>query len=529
MAAMYNELGADGTVGTTTVLEYWLGHGSNLEATAELLTEMREGLAAASRSGDLPSSFARDLVRYSVLSVLDPDAQGSFTSEYQQWGNGASILEFYLREGDYSDDFFGAALDELDEFERQSEGAPMWNYPNGQFPLNGIGLDSATGPRTADPMAAALGRTADYPDTVQDFWTDRELGDERQQYYFEQRDWSDDGFVGVTDSVLALWEREEITAPNPEVSSLVGAFAGYIPDNEAFDVQSAQPASSSMARLLSLTMPSVREAMLGTVAGTDLSEHTADMLGRSGYPDIDDQPFFERGELDALAAVALSSEEGRMQLASAVAADRVATLAYENLTSDTPGYQGLLETSAQIEGFFRDAITDAAAARGGQRDQMIAGFTTAVGVVTSSIPVPGADMVGDAANDFVENLYKNAIKEIYGLPASHLTSEVGGSEAAARTAEVLQSADEAYAVAINSVLPLIQMEAVNPTVMGDHWDVILDGGTLADASREQLEQMMRDSQAWMNNPSFLAEGVSVDMSDIMNEYAKEGGIDPSSF
>ncbi|GEL48729.1 hypothetical protein CHO01_38450 [Cellulomonas hominis] len=493
MGPMYQRLGPDGLLATYNGMTSMMYVGANVEELGDLAGRLRDGLQTATRQDGFDGrAFGEDLVRYATHTTTDAE-RDAFSAAYPSQGEHAAVLDYLLRDGDYGEDFVRGVAWELDAFERSNPlRAETWtHHASFASPLNGLGVDG-DGIHQADPMAAAMGQLGRHPGLGLEFFSDAD-GAERTGYYFAERDWSRDGFAGISEAALAIGTDADNLAGDPEKTGLfVSEFFGRLPDNPQFTAEHAAGASEPLGALLKHYMPSVQIAV-----GTPTSANGAAGLVTiqdDFLPALDNQPKIYSKDLDVLLGVALSTEEGMARVAEGVANYRQTAIGGWSVLHgagvEGATYQALedvLTSSAGLEGHMQEALSmiDIEGAR--SRDQQIAAFTGLVSKAASLVPVPGAEMIVDVAGSTGKQLADAAWSEIRKIPSGQITEIFGGNEDAARAEATDTYLDSRARSVVSSFLALAEAGVVEvPATMRDTW---MPGGRLLSVSDIPLDDL----------------------------------------
>jgi hypothetical protein len=316
MSAMYEDLEPEGTARALTALEMqqsMYGDGSALD----LAKTMREGLATAS---DDPSfsgeSYANELMQL-FIAPMHTDEQREWASDNELSSNaGASLMAFMMKDVNYSAEFLTGAANKLDEFEQLSAesdwmDASTWYYHTGISQFN-----ESENAENADPMAEMMRALSRQPEVGYDFIT----AEGRADFYFDKRDWSHDGYDGIAALADRVSTDPDVYAAHPEGAALVAAqFVDLTSNSEGFNAEDAKAASDSVAHLLSTYMPSTAAAMDG--GGGDLGnpQNHPGGLNVIGFGKMEHMPQFYREDLVNMTGVAMSTEDGMVDMAGGVA------------------------------------------------------------------------------------------------------------------------------------------------------------------------------------------------------------------
>jgi hypothetical protein len=514
MAPMYERLGPDGLLGTLNGIGSMLYVSSGDQGLAHLAESLRAGLGTASQAeGFDAKGYGEELVRYATVTAED-DRQDAYFRDYPSNPMGASVLDFLLRDGDYGEEFVRGVTWQLDEFERTAGtlGVETWMHHTGDgWPLNGIGADPDTSlGRWPDPMAAAMGQLGKHPALGLDFFTEDES---RYQQYFSERDWSRDGFEGVSRAVLGIGtDSDNLANGAEETATLVSEFVDRIPDNDAFGQDSARAASEPIADLLKHYMPAVGAAVVvggeSDFAARVTSFDTFDYLSHKDF-----YPEFDQLDLDKLTKVALSTEQGTARIAEGVASYRQSMLisfAQQHPGADAaanlPALQDLMDRSAAVDGYMQNQVAHVAIEGAQSRDQQVAAFTGLVSKAVGVIPVPFSDEIGELVGDVGKNVWNSAWGQVREIPVGEIKETFGSSEAAVRSAQEADAIQGQQRMTIASFLSLADAGLIEvPPAMQDTW---LSGDgmiSLDQLGREQIPTFAREAHDAMASSLSVSE------------------------
>lgn len=313
MQLLFGDLGARGTARAMAVIQEGIRFGSAGDELHTLAMTLRTGLQSATRSPYFDSTgFGRELVRQLVAPLLTDDEQ-RWQEEHGMMGmSGASSLAFLLAGRGYGADFLVSAGNTLVDFEKRcadgSLPASYWYGHNGYGPLN-------SGSGYADPMAVLLKSMSGNAQATGDFLSDKATRD----FLFDQRDFSDDGYAGVSALADTASTDPALVKRDPEMAALIASeFVHEIADSPGFNPDDAKAASASVAHLLASYMPSVATALDGPggVGDPGLQDPPLDI---AGFGRIEDLPLFYRKDLAALTGVAMGTKDGMGTMAAGVA------------------------------------------------------------------------------------------------------------------------------------------------------------------------------------------------------------------
>lgn len=485
MAPMYERIGPDGLLGTLNGIGSMLYVSSGDQGLAHLAESLRDGLSTASTAeGFDAKGYGEDLVRYATVTA-EGDRQDAYFRDYPSSAMGASVLDFLLRDGDYGEEFVRGVTWQLDEFERTAGtlGVQTWMHHTGDgWPLNGIGVDpDQVMGRSPDPMAAAMGQLGRHPGLGLEFFTEDEG---RYEQYFSERDWSRDGFEGISRAALGIGtDAENLAQSGRDTGMFVSEFFDRITNNPEFTPEHAAAASEPIGDLLKHYMPAVQSAVGHGITDEDFGARLVALDDPPYLPLVSDYPALDQTDLNGLLKVALSSEGGLARVAEGVAAYRQTVLEgfaqkYDSL--DVPGARGeldrLLGDSASMEGYLQRRVGEVAIAGAESRDQQVAVFTTLVSEAAGLVPVPFAGDVGELAGEVGTKLWNTAWSHAQQLPAEHITQTFASNASAEAHTQSVEAERGQRDMVITSYLSLVQAGILE--VPPDRLDVWAPGGEL---------------------------------------------------
>ena len=492
MGPMYERLGPDGLLGAYNGMTSMMYVGSNVEELGARAGELRAGLQTATQDEGFDGrKFGEDLVRYATYTTGD-DARDAFASDYPSGGEHAAVLDYLLRDGEYGEDFVRGVAWELDEFERAEPlRAQTWtHHASFASPLNGLGTGT-DGIYQPDPMAATMGQLGQHPGLGLEFFSDSD-GEKRSAYYFAERDWSRDGFAGISEAALAIGtDPENIANDSEKTGMFVSEFFDRLPDNPEFTAENAAGASEPVANLLKHYMPSMEAA----AAGGDMQDFGArlrDIDTRPYLGVLTDQPVLDLVDLKGLLGVALSTEGGMARIAEGVAGLNQTQLTnfamqhpgMDSSSPDLPQLQKILNDSAHLQGFVQHEVGVTAIEGAKSADQRVAVFTGLVSEAAGMLPVPFSDEIGDAAGDVGKKVWDAAWGHVQEIPADRLTESFGSNEDAARSEQTGEAQLGREKMLVSAYLSLAQAGVVEiPEHMRDTWT---SGGEIV--SLEQIDR-----------------------------------------
>ena len=513
MAPLYERLGADGMMGTFNGLSSWMQYGSADDGLAQLAEGLRSGLeAATAQPGFDGEAFGEDLVRYATGTYTDDEGE-AFFADYPSSGLHAAVLDYLLRDADYSEDFVRGVAWELDAFERTfgTDQVDMWMYHNGDgSPLNALGLEDpalsedVVAARRPDPMAAAMGQLGEHPGLGLEFFAE---DDWRAEHYFGERDWSRDGFAGIAQAGLGIGtDPENLANAGRDTGMFVSRYFDTLAGNPHFTADNAAAGAEPVANLLKHYMPAVEVAV--RAEGTRDVPYGVHPMSTPFLPTVTDYPTLDAVDLDKLLEVGLSTEGGMARIAEGVANFRNASLTGFSETYPGPldaldpsvspaareALTTLLGLSMGLEGHMQHSVSEVAIEGAESKDQQVAVFTSFVSEAVGLVPVPYADEIGDGLGGVGSKLWDFGESQGRQLLDDSIDHAFDNSEAAARdeqTGDVLTRRNKAL---ITSYLSLVQMGVVEvPPGLADIWTPGGDLISLADIDPDQLDNYYVDA------------------------------------
>lgn len=496
MGPLYTRLGPDGLLATYNGMTSMMYVGVNNEELAALAGELRSGLETATQQDGFDGrKYGEDLVRYATSTVSD-DERDAFSSAYRSQGEHAAVLDYLLRDGDYGQDFVRGVAWELDDFERADPlRAQTWMHHAGfASPLNGLGVD-ADGIYQPDPMAATMGQLGKHPGLGLEFFSDSE-GTARSDFYFAERDWSRDGFAGISEAALAIGtDPDNIANDSAKTGMFVSEFFDRMPDNEHFTADRAPGAAEPVANLLKHYMPSV-DAAIGSSEAGDHGARIRDFTTNPYLGSLFDQPVLDPKDLDGLLKVALSSEDGMARIAEGVAGLRQTQLTNfalqhpgeDGARENFAGLQSILNSGSRVEGYMQHAVGDIAIEGAKSEDQRVAVFTGLVSEAAGLLPVPFADEAGEVVGDLGKKAWETAWGHVQEIPTDHITESFGSNEDAEKNEQTGEAQLGRENMVIGTYLSLVESGVLEvPDAMRDTWAPGGDLISLGDIRPEDVQ------------------------------------------
>jgi hypothetical protein len=346
-------------------------------------------------------------------------------------------------------------------------------------------------------MGATMGQLGKHPGLGLEFFT---AEPERAEFYFAERDWSRDGFQGVTEAALGIGtDPGNIADAGEDTGTLVSRFFDLVPDNPRFDADHAQGASAPLGELLKHSMPSVQVAV-GSPTSADGGAGVFD-LSDPFLPRLEDQPRLNSKDLDGLLGVALSTDAGMSRIAEGVANLRVTTLGGWQALHDagspvatTQALEGLLTSSTRLEGHLQHAVAGVEIEGARTKDQQVAAFTDLVSTAAELVPVPGADDLVDIAGDTGKQLVDEAWSRIRDVPSGQIERLLGGNEELVRAEQTDAAVDGQARSVVTTFLALAEAGVITvPPELRDTW--MPDGELVSLSDIEHGDLSVRHDEA----------------------------------
>ena len=434
MSAMYHDLQPQGTARAMSMLEanyHAYGDGSAID----LAKTLRTGLATATKDPYFDgNTFGRELTKWFTAPMLDDDQQ-EWAMQHMGGMNGASLLAFMMRDVDYGPDFLKGAADELATFEKNMQDgdfgpATYWYAHNGYSAFNeGKGMDYA------DPMAEMMRAMSRQPEVGYEFI--REPGN--ADYFFDKRDWSNDGYDGISALADRVSTDPGIYRDHPfEAAQIASQFVDWTANSPGFNADDAKAASDSVAHLLRSYMPSVAAAMDGGGGDGDPGILKAG-LNLPGFGDLENMPKFYRGDLAAMTGVAMSTEHGMVDMAGGVSDYRqtqVNALAQQLAEHPNDGglrssLQAVMMDDSELRAFTTKIAGDTRISDAHETDQQRQFWTNLLAEGAKEIPIK-PPVVGtivehgiDLGTDAVNNAWANTASGVKDEWETNATNGIG--------------------------------------------------------------------------------------------------------
>lgn len=424
MSEMYQDLEPQGVARAITMLESNAQYGGGGETPEQLAETLRKGLATASTDPSFPAeTYGHEMVRWFVAPMLTDDEQRWMSENDMMSMNGASLLSFMMRDVDYSADFLTGAADTLDEFEHLSKDGPfgdaaVWYNHNGYSFFNQDDQGSY-----ADPMAEMMRAMSRQPEVGYDFITE---GD-RADFYFDKRDWSNDGYDGIAALADRVSTDPDVYAAHPEGAAMVASqFVDWTANSEGFNPEDARAAGDSIGHLLKSYMPSMAAAMDGGPEDLDPALLAVNPK-LPGFGELENMPAFYREDLEKMTGVAMANQDGMTSIAEGMADYRqTQLLAVADQLKDDPDNAKLINQlnavaldDSELRGFTTKIAgqtqIDDAHSTDEQRQFFVNLLSESAKAVP--IPVPGANFVVGQGID----LGTDAINDSWGNTANAVT------------------------------------------------------------------------------------------------------------
>ncbi len=429
-ASMYDDLGPDGTVATLGSIESYLRLGGmDNDSVMGLAEDMRRTLGVASGAPGFDSQeFGRDITRYATYQ-LDDDQRDAYEDRYGHVGgsSGASILTYLMQDHNLDGNLVQGVAEQLDVFERSDSylGAREWYSHTGYSPLTAGEEFSGY---ADDPMAAALGNLGDHPQDAYQFLTD---DPSRQDFYFHERNWENDGFAGITELAEGLGTDPEMLEQHPEeTAEIVSRFFHGIATNESFSVDNAEAGSPHLAELMKHYTPAVDAALRNP---DDTGEPGAGAFSKEYFGSFEHYPIMFDDDLEDLMQVSVSTEDGATSIAEGIGAyqqtqvNNVAAVLAENPNDPQTmnELRDVLEHTAGLQGFAEHAVGSVEISDAQDHDARVQAFSDLIGEAAGLVPLPGAGIGGEvlsAAWDQGVDLGTGAFSDAYGSQTEAVTA-----------------------------------------------------------------------------------------------------------
>jgi hypothetical protein len=479
----------------------------------ELARTLREGLATASDEPTFEAAtYGQEMVRWLTAPRLTTEEQDWLGEQGVSGGGGAAILSFMMRDVDYNSRFLTGAAEELDRFEESyGEEATYWYAHNGASPFN------EGGSLNPDPMAEMMRALSRQPDVGMEFFE----SEDRRTRYFNDRDWSQDGYDGIAAVADSVSTDADNLQDNPELATMIAAqFVDETANSPDFNPEDAKRASDSVAHLLSFYMPSVA-ATMDADGSLDEGARTTDHITVTGMGTTGVMPVFYREDLAQMTKVAMSTEGGLTTMAEGVGGytgERMAGLSSEyseDTTNDTVRNQlrGALMDDAELQGFMERMAGETQIDEAVSRDKQRQFWINAVSEVAGAVPIPGSNAAGEALGEWGSKGVEYAWNA-----GSEAVLDQAGSSLADTAGEARDNAEDAAqarvpVISITGFHTLVDSGAIPRDQVPDSWYADGDLRPVTDILGEG------DQAAYLTDATAGMSGI-ISEEDLENTYSR---------
>jgi hypothetical protein len=466
----------------------------------------------------------------------------------QEMSNRTLPLSYLLRDGHFGTAFLDTMGDELDHMERSAERLGFWrSLASADRGVTWLFGDDKT-EAAFDPVASYMSALGNNGDAALQFFTE---GDGRKEYWIQHRVWSHDDFDGLLSALDAATTSPD-TVNDVEAHRLVSETVDYLANRDKLDWGGTSgegfhpgdvgdSGTRHLAHLIGSYMPSVDVALQERLPdGSQLGENglqsiTDDRIGR-----LSNMPIFEASELKQLVNVAVSTDDGFMEMR-----DRVSL--YQNVqlnnSVSTHGYvdNQTANADARIEGFFVNAVGDTKIAEAAEQDARVQSWIDLGKDAVGAIPVPGGKVVEFLASHAIDH-GANALSDAYANAESHtVVSENNYATAAlaARHQAMEQALVNGGAITPQDVAANLSgvtdshghqytIDDVNRWMPGGHYPTPDQYKAMSPQERNAFESAMRTlSNRELPNGQPLVDTTNYDQSykDMFSEYFEKGDGD----
>lgn len=392
------------------------------EGTAALIDLLSSQVYAGKIDEDVARRQAEVLLgAISVASAGWTSAQACrFTEQmtgHLRWAGVAGFLFSSAQVSPMGEAFTVAVADALDSLERAEGRVPAW-YPGGGHVLANLMFPDHPG-RGADPMSGVLETLGVYPRSAVDWLMDGqdEPPFDRISYWVKERDWSRDGFHGVT----ALWSGIQSLLGGPldseydpaawdALARVNTAFGAGLVENpralpENFSVEAQVHLGVALSQMMHLLSYGFDMDRVAPSDGRFDYVRAIFWVNEDGGGGLEQRavPVLDRVQVASLFGLASSSPEGRDVLTGGVRHVQQGILDIALLTPaavDDALYR-VSKLQAMLDGAL-DGSVEGTVARAGEQ---VAQIVDRAFSIISLVPIPGAGKasakIADAANGIV--------------------------------------------------------------------------------------------------------------------------------
>jgi len=514
MAQFYRELGGKATVELVEAIGEKMPNNIELDVADALARQIREGLSLAS-SGWTQSNGASF-------------AKSMFEADRGAWSSIGYLFNDPLN-APLGETTAIAAAGIVDEIERA--GGSVFQYGS---MMGGTNLSYLDYPEDDDeylrvqdasgPIFSTLGT---YPDAAFDFLSDPDVGADRVQYWYEDRqNYDPDKFQGVSD----LWLGAEVAGPHDgmtqddfdrESANLTSRVLNSLVDNQYFVPENiSNSASASLGGVFMVNIEAFTEYPINLapdtyVEGVSIERQLAN--GESYW-----SPGVSGVDMSVFLARAGSHPEGAGIITDGVAAYQQILLGIAAESGDPAqmyeAFNKVTALQAAVDGADMGSVIDSAVRSDERTEQMMDTIRDIVGLIpvkgASEILVDGGIWVFDVAQDkLIDGLLEydtNAWTRQGEFAIDDMYSGVDQREDIAR-----------FSIATN--LYSMYDGALPGGTVGDLPTLNIEAGDSEAQAKEKLAQYYADSNDWLSNPQNAA-AVTTALTEVAGPTATLDGF-----
>lgn len=498
-AAMYGELGPKRSAEILRMVHLVKGQSKSYpEEYNDLYDGLLDSMTSASQL--LDRDFSEDLTHWLMPADAVSDDDGVDLLESQTALSGPRVLADLLDGGQLGSDFLKGMADEIERGEKQmgDKSPTVWNNVAG----DDVG-DLLFKQMSGDPTS-----TLD--------WFE-EGGRDREKYWFDQRDFSSTGYDGISEAVDSIvTDPGLVTTRAHDTSALATSFFDLVANSPGFD--DAKPAADSLSHIMAFYMPSVVKGV--RVRGDEELPLPDESLALPPWDDLGVAPLFQHDDLERIAAVAMSTDDGTITVAegySQLTSQRLSALADDG-TIDQGTLSTILTDDAGLRGFLDRAAADSDIRDGASADEKKRNFAHIVSEVAGELPIPGAEKLGDKGGDLLKSGYEYTVNHLIDRGEEAANDRWATSEEEARN-NAVSTAESGYHEAKYSIYrALVESGIVQQ-------NQVIDGTVSGNGSAIVPYDELTNPRSYSDNIDALLNHLNLDANTVTNEYFSQY-VDP---
>jgi hypothetical protein len=324
--------------------------------------------------------------------------------------------------------------------------------------------------------------------------------EDRQNFYFNDRDWSEDGFKSISMAAEGISTDAGNLAKDPALTTTIASsFLHQIADNDGFNAEDAKAGSPYVAELLKFYMPAVDQALRN---GEDDGTPGDVKFSLDHFGSFEHYPELFQGDLDSLMQVAMGTEDGMTSIAEGVGTfqqTQINNVAAElGLDPDDPGVRtqlrDVLQRTSGLQGFTEYSVGQVEIDEAVSRDEQRQAYIDLVSDAAGLVPLPGAEQIGELGSKALDYGWGKAVELGTDAAGEHFASDAEGATDKAET----RAEEGSHRVKVNAYIALVDAGIIPRAEVPDIW---FQNGSMIDASDIKPSEMSQYTQSAMNGVS----------------------------